>query len=46
MEFICSSKNTICVLFRIKLVLFDKGSEQAKHRGMNRNFINVLTDVT
>ena len=34
----CLSKNAVCVLFRTKVILSEKGSEQAEHRGTNRNF--------
>jgi len=40
----CLSTNTVCVLFRPKLILSEKGSEQAEHRGTNRNFTNASPD--
>ena len=37
----CLSKNIVCVLFRTKLIVSEKGSEQAVHHGTNRNFTNA-----
>jgi len=42
----CLSKKTVCMLFRTKLILSEKGSEQAEHRGTNRNFTNASSDET
>lgn len=42
----CLSTNAECVLFRTKLNLSEKGSEQAEHRGTNRNFTNASSDDT
>lgn len=42
----CLSKITVCVLFRTKLILSEKDSEQAEHRGKNCNFTNASSDET